>query len=169
MVRLLGALRDRDAWLLIFDNAEVPAGLARYLPGGGGQVVITSRNPGWHELATPVGVDVFDRGESITLLLRRPPDGTVALRRRKRVLAMHQAGRQDPSGTLETPTNRTSEGLSHGFWASEWSRSGEPIAQCNSALALGQGGDASTQPARVGHPPTQRCHSERITTPPPQR
>jgi hypothetical protein len=26
-----------------------------------------------------------------------------------------------------------------------------------SVLALGQGGDASTQPARVGHPPTQRC------------
>jgi hypothetical protein len=33
----------------------------------------------------------------------------------------------------ENPNNWTSEGLSHGFWASEWSRSGEPIAQCNSA------------------------------------
>jgi Tetratricopeptide repeat len=47
-----------------------------YLPGGGGQVVITSRNPGWHDLATPVGVDVFDRDESITLLSRRAPQLT---------------------------------------------------------------------------------------------
>ncbi|MDQ3760685.1 MAG: ATP-binding protein [Actinomycetota bacterium] len=54
VARLLGALREQDRWLLIFDNAEDPAALARYLPGGGGHVVITSRNPGWHELATPV-------------------------------------------------------------------------------------------------------------------
>ncbi|MGB6161948.1 MAG: FxSxx-COOH system tetratricopeptide repeat protein [Pseudonocardiaceae bacterium] len=73
VARLLGVLRERDRWLLIFDNAEDPAALAGYLSGGGGQVVITSRNPGWHELATPVGVDVFDRGESIALLRRRVP------------------------------------------------------------------------------------------------
>jgi tetratricopeptide (TPR) repeat protein len=73
VARLLGVLRDRDRWLLIFDNAEDPAALTGYLPGGGGQVVITSRNPGWQELATPVGVDVFDRGESIALLRRRAP------------------------------------------------------------------------------------------------
>ncbi|MGH4012650.1 MAG: FxSxx-COOH system tetratricopeptide repeat protein [Pseudonocardiaceae bacterium] len=76
VARLLGALRDRDRWLLIFDNAEEPSALARYLPGGGGRVVITSRNPGWHDLATPVEVDVFDRGESITLLRRRAPQLT---------------------------------------------------------------------------------------------
>ncbi|MGH4010613.1 MAG: FxSxx-COOH system tetratricopeptide repeat protein, partial [Pseudonocardiaceae bacterium] len=76
VARLLGALRERDRWLLIFDNAEEPAALARYLPGGGGQVVITSRNPGWHELATPVEVNVFDRDESITLLRRRAPQLT---------------------------------------------------------------------------------------------
>jgi hypothetical protein len=29
----------------------------------------------------------------------------------------------------KTQEIRTSEGLSHGFWASEWCRSGEPIAQ----------------------------------------
>ena len=73
VARLLGALRERDRWLVIFDNAEDPAALARYLPGGRGHVLITSRNPGWHELATPVEVDVFDRGESITLLRRRAP------------------------------------------------------------------------------------------------
>ena len=66
--RVLGALRDRTRWLLIYDNAEEPTVLARYLPGGAGHVVITSRNPGWEELAVPVAVDVFDRDESIRLL-----------------------------------------------------------------------------------------------------
>jgi hypothetical protein len=73
VARLLGALRERDRWLLIYDNAEDPAALAPCLAtGGGGQVLITSRNPAWHDLATPLGVDVFDRGESITLLRRVP-------------------------------------------------------------------------------------------------
>ena len=76
VARLLGALRERDRWLVIFDNAEEPAALARYIPGGGGHVVITSRSPGWHELATPVRVDVFDRGESIILLRHRAPQVT---------------------------------------------------------------------------------------------
>ena len=98
VARLLGVLRDRDRWLLIFDNAEDPAALAGYLPGGGGQVVITSRNPGWHELATPVGVDVFDRGESIALLRRRAPGltedeaGRVAEALGDLPLALAQAG-----------------------------------------------------------------------------
>ena len=73
LARLQGVLRQRDRWLVVFDNAEDPAVLARYVPGGCGHVVITSRNPGWEELATPVSVDVFDRGESITLLRRRVP------------------------------------------------------------------------------------------------
>ncbi len=73
VARLLGALRERDRWLLIYDNAEDPAALAPYLAtGGGGQVLITSRNPAWHDLATPLGVDVFDRSESLTLLRRVP-------------------------------------------------------------------------------------------------
>ncbi len=73
--RLLGALRDRDRWLLIYDNAENPQLLAPYLPsgGGGGQVLITSRNPHWHELATAVAVDLFDPHESVTLLVHRVP------------------------------------------------------------------------------------------------
>jgi hypothetical protein len=98
VARLWGVLRERDRWLLIFDNAEDPPALARYLPGGGGQVVITSRNPGWHELATPVEVDVFDRGESIALLRRRAPQltdseaGRVAEALGDLPLALAQAG-----------------------------------------------------------------------------
>ncbi len=33
VARLLGALRERDRWLLIFDNAQEPAALARYSRG----------------------------------------------------------------------------------------------------------------------------------------
>lgn len=43
--RLLGALQERDRWLLIYDNAEQPRVLASFLPGGAGHVVITSRHP----------------------------------------------------------------------------------------------------------------------------
>jgi hypothetical protein len=78
VARLLGALQERNWWLLIFDNAEDPAALAPYLPAGHGQVVITSRNPCWQELATPVGVDVLERSESVALLRRRAPQLTDA-------------------------------------------------------------------------------------------
>ncbi|MFN2495432.1 MAG: FxSxx-COOH system tetratricopeptide repeat protein [Pseudonocardiaceae bacterium] len=74
VARLLGELRIRQRWLLIYDNAEDPATLAPYLTSGtGGQVLITSRHPGWDELATPVAVDVFTRAESTTLLRHRVP------------------------------------------------------------------------------------------------
>ncbi|MGH3864798.1 MAG: FxSxx-COOH system tetratricopeptide repeat protein [Pseudonocardiaceae bacterium] len=71
--RLLGALWDRDRWLLIYDNVATPRVVAPFLPGGAGHVVITSRHPDWHELAAPVPVDVFDRGESVSLLRQRLP------------------------------------------------------------------------------------------------
>jgi Domain of unknown function (DUF4062)/Tetratricopeptide repeat/NB-ARC domain len=71
--RLLGTLRQRQRWLLIYDNAEDPAELARYLPGGPGHVLITSRSPDWHELAAPLRVDVFSPAESRVLLRQRIP------------------------------------------------------------------------------------------------
>jgi hypothetical protein len=71
--RLLGALHRRDHWLLIYDNAESPAALAPYLPGGSGHVLITSRTPDWDELAAPLPVDVFTPAESRALLRLRVP------------------------------------------------------------------------------------------------
>ncbi len=71
--RLLGALRDRGRWLLIYDNAEDPQLLTPFLPGGRGQVLITSRNPRWRELAAALPVDLFDPDESVSLLVRRVP------------------------------------------------------------------------------------------------
>jgi hypothetical protein len=74
--RLLGTLRQRQRWLLIYDNAEDPTALAQYLPGGDGHVLITSRAPDWQELAVPVAVDVFSPAESRALLHQRVPQLT---------------------------------------------------------------------------------------------
>jgi hypothetical protein len=68
---VLGELRGRERWLLVFDNAEDPGDIRGWLPGGAGHVLITSRSGGWDELAVPVEVDVLERGESVELLRRR--------------------------------------------------------------------------------------------------
>jgi len=68
---VLADLHQRDRWLLIFDNAERPADLAGWLPGGGGHVLITSRERAWAELAAPVEVDVLARAESVAILADR--------------------------------------------------------------------------------------------------
>src|SRR5688500_13385581 len=69
--RLLAALRGRDRWLLIFDNAERPGDIASYRPGGAGHVLITSRSPGWGALGGRLEVDVLTRAEAIALLQAR--------------------------------------------------------------------------------------------------
>jgi tetratricopeptide (TPR) repeat protein len=64
-------LRSTTGWLLVFDNAEDPDAVVRWLPpGGAGHVVVTSRNPNWGQIATAMPVDVFASAES-TILLRR--------------------------------------------------------------------------------------------------
>jgi hypothetical protein len=70
---VLGELRGRDRWLLVFDNAEQSDEITGWLPGGAGHVLITSRAGGWEELAVSVEVDVLERGESIAMLRRRVP------------------------------------------------------------------------------------------------
>ncbi|MFD4507799.1 FxSxx-COOH system tetratricopeptide repeat protein [Streptomyces sp. NPDC058457] len=65
---LLGELRTRSRWLLVFDNIEDPAALGPFLPGGGGHVLLTSRNPHWYTHAKALNVDVFTRAESVALL-----------------------------------------------------------------------------------------------------
>ncbi|MGH3998258.1 MAG: FxSxx-COOH system tetratricopeptide repeat protein, partial [Pseudonocardiaceae bacterium] len=124
--RLFGALNDQQRWLLIYDNAEDPQALAGYLPGGAGHVLITSRNPDWHELATPVPVDVFTRQESISLLRRRvprlsePDAERVAEALDDLPLAVQQAAAflAETGSTvekyLELLTNRAAEVLAHG-------------------------------------------------------
>ena len=68
---VLAELRHRGRWLLVFDNAEDAADVAPWLPGGGGHVLITSRQRGWDEVAAPVEVDVLARAESVAILQAR--------------------------------------------------------------------------------------------------
>jgi len=56
--------------LVVFDNADAPRALSRFLPMGPGQVLITSRNPAWQGIAPTLEVREFRRAESIALLHR---------------------------------------------------------------------------------------------------
>jgi hypothetical protein len=60
----------------VFDNAEDPRALSRFLPEGPGRVLITSRNPAWHGVADVVRVREFTRSESIALLRPLAPELT---------------------------------------------------------------------------------------------
>jgi hypothetical protein len=59
---------------VVFDNAEDPRALTPLLPHGPGRVLITSRNPNWQAVATPIGVHEFTRGESVALLRTAAPE-----------------------------------------------------------------------------------------------
>ncbi|MBL1098768.1 FxSxx-COOH system tetratricopeptide repeat protein [Streptomyces coffeae] len=62
-------------WLLVFDNAEELDTVRPFFPAGGpGRILVTSRNAQWSRAARTVEVDVFEREESIELLLRRGPE-----------------------------------------------------------------------------------------------
>jgi tetratricopeptide (TPR) repeat protein len=68
---LWDALRQRDRWLLVFDNADDPADLRPWWPPGSGRVLVTSRNPTWGGLALTVAVDVLPRSDAVAFLQRR--------------------------------------------------------------------------------------------------
>ncbi|MFI7542585.1 FxSxx-COOH system tetratricopeptide repeat protein [Actinoplanes sp. NPDC049599] len=74
-VRIVRAhFRSSDRWLVIFDNAEDPASLRAWLPSGRGHTMITSRNESWREVAAPLSVNVFNRFDSVALLVARLPN-----------------------------------------------------------------------------------------------
>ncbi|MCX6678558.1 MAG: FxSxx-COOH system tetratricopeptide repeat protein [Methanothrix sp.] len=65
-------LEMNPGWLLIFDNADTPEELERYLPKtGSGNIIITSRNPNWRTSAWCMEVPEFERVESIDFLIHR--------------------------------------------------------------------------------------------------
>jgi tetratricopeptide (TPR) repeat protein len=73
---VLDALRRGDPfsrWLLIFDHADQPEELLPFIPGGPGDVLITSRNHRWGPVVETIPLDVFERSESVQFLLRRVP------------------------------------------------------------------------------------------------
>ena len=75
---VLAELRQGGRWLLVFDNAETPGDLRGWLPGGGGHVLITSRERRWTAIAAPVEVDVLARAESAAILQNQVPAVSVA-------------------------------------------------------------------------------------------
>jgi hypothetical protein len=65
------ALERRDRWLLVFDNARREEDLRELLPrGGGGQVLVTSRNPSW-ERVMPLEVPLLPHAAATAFLLER--------------------------------------------------------------------------------------------------
>jgi tetratricopeptide (TPR) repeat protein len=69
---LFDLLRGQTRWLLIYDNAESPARLSGLLPSGGqGHVLVTSRWSAWRAQASPLGLDVLARAESVEFLRHR--------------------------------------------------------------------------------------------------
>ncbi|NUT91493.1 MAG: tetratricopeptide repeat protein [Saccharothrix sp.] len=74
---VLGVLRHRNRWLVVFDNAEDPAALWPYLPSGDGRVLITTRRGGFGAIGAVVDVDVLDRPESVALLRNRVPGAQI--------------------------------------------------------------------------------------------
>jgi tetratricopeptide (TPR) repeat protein len=70
------ALTYRTGWLLTFDNATGPGDIRDYLPpGGGGHVLVTSRNPAFGEVAHPLKVKAMEPGEAVEFLLKRTSQG----------------------------------------------------------------------------------------------
>ena len=65
-------LERHAGWLLVFDNVPGSEDVRDYLPRGStGHVTITSRNPAWGGVASPLSVQVWEREESVDFLLRR--------------------------------------------------------------------------------------------------
>ena len=65
-------LETNSGWLLVFDNAQKPEDLDKYLPkSGSGHAIITSRNQVWEGFASVLDVPLFEREESINFLFKR--------------------------------------------------------------------------------------------------
>lgn len=66
-----------DRWLLVFDNADQPDAVRKFIPdtdpNGTGHVLITSRNRSWDHHTPTLDIDVFKREESIAHLQQRVP------------------------------------------------------------------------------------------------
>ena len=58
-------------WLLVFDNADSPRDVGRFLTIGTGHVLITSRDVSWRSTAETIIIDVFRPEESAALLHSR--------------------------------------------------------------------------------------------------
>jgi tetratricopeptide (TPR) repeat protein len=71
-------LEQNAGWLLVFDNAENRAAVRDYVPQGRGAVIITSREPVWSGVATPLGLEVLAPAEAVAFLCQRTRDTDAA-------------------------------------------------------------------------------------------
>lgn len=71
--QVLGALRIRRRWLLVFDDVQDPAALRPLIAVESGHILITSRTASWGRDATIVMVDVLDHSASVELLRQQIP------------------------------------------------------------------------------------------------
>jgi tetratricopeptide (TPR) repeat protein len=101
------ALGQRERWLLVYDNAQQRTDLeGLWPPGGGGHVLVTSRNPAWGGVATSISVDVLPREQAVSLLRERTGSSDhVALGRLAELLGdLPLALEQAAAYMEETPT-----------------------------------------------------------------
>jgi len=73
---VLSALRRGEPfrrWLIVFDNADLPGPLLSILPIGSGDVIVTTRDRSWAQVADAIEVGVFARDESAQFMSRRVP------------------------------------------------------------------------------------------------
>lgn len=75
-------LRERDRWLLVFDNAGSAGELVDWLPGGAGHVLISGRGSQWGQIAVTMEIGVLDRDNAVALLRSLCPRLTDAEARR---------------------------------------------------------------------------------------
>jgi Tetratricopeptide repeat/AAA domain len=73
VLEMLAHGKEVSRWLLVYDTAEDIDTVRRYLPQGGGDVLITSRLGDWAEHARSLPLDAFTREESVTHLRKRIP------------------------------------------------------------------------------------------------
>jgi TIR domain/NB-ARC domain len=152
---LWDALARRERWLLVYDNAEQPRDLAPYRPAAGaGQVLVTSRNPAWGAMATPLAMEVLPRMEAVAFLRTRtgsndPAAGELAKALGDLPLALEQAAayleqNQTPMGEyLGLLQDRVGECLGWGNSPSTRTRS-RPPGRCR-----WRGRRARHQPLRI--------------------
>jgi tetratricopeptide (TPR) repeat protein len=92
-------LRLNRGWLLIFDNAEAVQPVRSYIAqASAGHIIITSRNPNWKSVATPLAVEPLPRDKAIEFLHKHTGqrDDATATRLAEALgclpLALNQAG-----------------------------------------------------------------------------
>jgi tetratricopeptide (TPR) repeat protein len=73
VIEALAARDPYERWLLIFDNVTQPGMIGRYLPPGGGHVIITSRLTDWRQELRTAGIEVreFPLADSVAFLRKR--------------------------------------------------------------------------------------------------